>query len=406
MLRILIVEDDTVKFGRVYRTLTSDGVNESDIYHVVCAAQALECLRAVHYDLMLLDVNLPRRMGDNPTRGGGMEVLRELGRDADLQRPRYIVGITAFEDVVAEFGGAFDDQLWSLMHYSETSDRWVSQLRLKLSYIRALKKSEHFSDGVTYGGDLAIVCALDTVEFEAVRRLACDWQPLRLPHDETRYLSGNIPSQERAFSVIAAAAPRMGMPATSVLCAKIIHQFRPRYLVMVGICAGRAEKVHLGDIIVADPTWDWGSGKVISDKNTPKFLPSPHQLDLDGDIVSSLKDLSDDKAGLTSLKQNARGTQPPFELVVHFGPLASGAAVVAHKPTFDALLTQHRGLLGVDMEAYGVAAAAIGSGKPRPTALIIKGVCDYADKDKGDDYQEYAASVSAGFLYRAAQHFL
>jgi hypothetical protein len=32
---------------------------------------------------------------------------------------------------------------------------------------------------------------------------------------------------------------------------------------------------------------------------------------------------------------------------------------------------------------------------PAPVAIGVKGVCDYADKVKGDDYQAYAAHVSA-----------
>jgi nucleoside phosphorylase/CheY-like chemotaxis protein len=406
MISVVIVEDDATKYGRVHNALVADGVEAKDIAHAVCVADALDLVRARRFDLMLLDVNLPRRLGEGPQRGGGLEVLRELARDDRLYRPKYIVGLTAYEDVLGEFGSAFDDHLWSLVHYTETSDRWVVQLRLRIEYIRATQKSQNFSDGVTYGVDLAIVCALEGVEFEAIRRLPCEWQPLRLPHDETRYLTGNITTDRATFSVLAAAAPRMGMPASSVLSAKIIHQFRPRFLAMVGICAGRVGKVKLGDIIVADPTWDWGSGKIISKDSKPAFLPAPHQLDLDTDLAPILKDVAEDRAMLALLKHDARGLKPADELSVRFEPLASGAAVVADSSTIDELLAQHRGLLGIDMETYAVFCAAMGSAKPRPRAMAIKAVSDYADQDKLDDYQEYAASVSAMFLLKAAKAFL
>ncbi len=406
-IKILVVEDNAQKYGKIHQALLGGGVDEGSITHVIAASQALSKLQDETYDLMLLDVNIPKRLGDDHVkRGGGLDVLHDISRDETYNRPRYIIGITAFEDVLTEFGGAFEEQLWSLIHYSDTTDRWISQLRLKLDYIKAFKRSEHFSDGKTYGTDLAIVAALDTVEFDAIKNLPCDWQPLRLNHDETRYLTGSIHTERGDFSVVAAAAPRMGMPASTALAAKIVHQFRPRYLGMVGICAGRAEKVKVGDIIVADPTWDWGSGKIQSEDKLPKFLPSPHQLDLDADLLSTIKELSEDKARLAVIKQRARGSKPPFELNVRVGPLVSGAAVVAHKPTFDRLLDQHRGILGIDMEAYGVAIAARGSGKPRPISVIVKGVCDYADEEKDDDFQEYAASVSADFFYQAALKFL
>jgi nucleoside phosphorylase/CheY-like chemotaxis protein len=405
MLKVLVVEDDAQKYGRLHLGLIDSGVDESAITHVVAASQAVEKLQHHQFDLMLLDVNLPRRLGEGEKRGGGLEILRELTRNEEYHRPRYIVGVTAYEDVVEEFGPAFNDQLWSLVHYRDTSDQWISQLRSKVEYIIAAKKSEGFSDGKTYGTDLAIICALDQVELEAVRRL-CEWESLRLGHDDTRYLSGTIVGDRGTFSVIAAAAPRMGMPASAVLTTKVVQQFRPRYIAMVGICAGRSEKVRLGDIIVANPTWDWGSGKITSENKQPKFLPQPHQLDLNEDVVPVLKDMAEDTAGMAKLKSKFFGNKPPFELTVHFGPLVSGSAVVAHKPTFDSLLNQHRGILGIDMEAYSVAAAARGSGRPRPTAIIVKAVCDYADEDKNDDYQAYAAHNSAEFLWAAAKRFL
>ncbi|WP_229202615.1 phosphorylase family protein [Rhizobium rhizogenes] len=404
---MLIVEDDNQKYNRVHAVLEQAGVASSDIMHVIAAAPAYDLLRQAQFDLMLLDVNIPRRLGDiKPHRGGGLELLKDLGRDSDLRRPTYIVGLTAYEDVVAEFGSAFEDQLWSLVHYKESSDQWIAQLLVKVNYIQAANRSRNFSDGETYGSDLAIITALDTVEFDAVQSLPLSWEPLRLQHDETRYLAGTLATSTGTKSIIAASAPRMGIPASGILSSKIIHQFRPRFVAMVGICAGRKGKVSLGDVIVAEPTWDWGSGKISSENGEPKFLPSPHQLDMDPDTAALLKAMTKDEVVLASIKKASRGNKPNTELKAHLGPLVSGAAVLAHKPTFDQLLDQHRGILGVDMEAYAVAAAALGSAKPRPKFLIVKGVSDFADENKDDDYQEFAASVSANFLLTAAKEFL
>ncbi|MDN4987932.1 histidine kinase, partial [Bradyrhizobium sp. WYCCWR 13022] len=247
-----------------------------------------------------------------------------------------------------------------------------------------------------------VIWVYEGVELSAVRSLPCGWQPLRLERDETRYLIGGVLDGERVYSVIAAAAPRMGMSASAVLTSKMIAQFRPRLVAMVGICAGRAEKTQLGDVIVADPCWDWGSGKIDSVDNVPHFRPAPHQIELDTDIGALLKEVCADVAMLATIKSAARGSKPSHELRVHFGPLASGAAVVANSDTFNSLLLQHRNLLGIEMEAYGVVVASKGSGKPRPLPLILKAVCDFADKDKADDFQEYAAHTSALLLHKIA----
>jgi len=407
MITVLVVEDDGVKFGRVHSALIAAGVSEGHIVHASAAAQALTTLKSQHFDLMLLDVNLPRRLGEQPQRGGGAELLKETHRLSDdggknsIFRPHYIVGLTAYDDIIEEFGDSFGDLLWTIVRYVENSDHWIARIKSKIDYIRAAKASLNFSDGKTYGVDLGIICALEGVEFEAVRALPCAWQPLRLTADETRYLSGTISSNGSGISVIAAAAPQMGMPASAVLASKMIAQFRPRILAMVGICAGRVEKTNLGDIIVGNPSWDWGSGKIDVVGNQPRFRPAPHQVELDIDLSAELKAICSDVELLARVKHSSAGKKPPSELKVHFGPLASGAAVIANSEVFEGLLSQHRNLLGIEMEAYGVVMACKGSGKPRPAPIIMKSVCDFADRDKSDDYQAYAASVSANLLYHS-----
>jgi nucleoside phosphorylase len=64
----------------------------------------------------------------------------------------------------------------------------------------------------------------------------------------------------------------------------------------------------------------------------------------------------------------------------------------------DEIKLQHRSLLGIEMEAYGLFAAAASAEFPRPTPIAIKSVCDFADEDKSDEFQAYAAYTSARAL--------
>ena len=48
-------------------------------------------------------------------------------------------------------------------------------------------------------------------------------------------------------------------------------------------------------------------------------------------------------------------------------------------------------LIGIEMEAYGVFYSAANSMSPKPIAISIKSVCDFADEHKSDNYQEYSA---------------
>lgn len=405
-MKILIVEDDAQKYGKIKECALSCGISDGDIFHKVTATEAVTFLKSEQVDLLLLDVNIPRRTGEASERGAGLAVLKELHRNEDMHRPVYVVGVTAYEDAITEFGADFEEHLWGLVHFKEGNDFWAVQLAQKIRYIMAFLESRRFSDGKTFGTDLAIITAVEDVEFAAVKTLRAGWQPLRLKNDEARYIVGTLALGGRDASVIAVNAPRMGMAASAVLATKVVQQFRPRLLAMVGVCAGRVDKVNIGDIIVAEPTWDWGSGKIKSVDDLPVFEPLPHQLDLVPDVAEICRGLTKDRELLNRIRAQATGAAPPYELNAHVGPMVSGAAVVAHKPTFDKLLDQHRGIVGLDMEAYAVAAAALGAGKPRPQALIVKGVCDYADKDKAGNFQPYAASVSTAFAIAAADQIL
>lgn len=401
VISILIVEDDADKLGRLHNVLVDAGVPEKNIKHALNSVMALSALSERRFDLMLLDINLPRRFGEAARRGGGMDIMRQIARDASLHRPRYVVGVTAYADVIAEFGEEFADQLWTLVHYQETSDRWISQVKSKVEYVRAIRSSDNFTDGVTFGYDLAIVCALE-LELEAVKSTSCAWQPLRLPHDPTRYWSGHVIQNGRSFSIVAAAAPRMGMAASSVLTSKIIAAFRPRMMSMSGICAGRYGRAELGDVIVGTHTWDWGSGKFDTVNDAPRFRPSPHQIGPGDDVIDEFKEVAADVELLARIKRDALGSKPSSELSIIFGPIASGAAVVADGKVIDNVLDGNREMSGLEMEAYGVSAASAGCSKPRPICVVVKSVCDFADKDKSDDFQNYAAQTSCRFLIPAA----
>jgi len=397
-MNVLIVDDDAVKFGNLVNCLEQAGVSRSSISHAVNAADAISKIRSTQFSLMLLDVNLPRRSGEPVSEGGGLLVLKEMSDDKTLFRPSYVVGVTAYRDAIDRFSATFIDQLWSIVHYREDITSWSSQIGALVRHINLAVASGNFSDGVTYGYDIGIICALPDVELGALRAIDLGWSELKLHHDETLYITGNIQTKQGLKSVVAAAAPRMGMPASAVLASKMIAQFRPALLAMSGICAGRHTKTNLGDVVIADPAWDYGSGRITGTAKGPVFTPSAHQLNLDPDWAALALRLSEDVEWLARLKNTFMGPKPDTELKLRIGPMASGAAVVADKTVFMELISRQKNVLAVEMEAYAVLASGLGSGKPRPITIVLKGVCDFADKKKSDDYQAYAAFNSASIL--------
>jgi hypothetical protein len=79
----------------------------------------------------------------------------------------------------------------------------------------------------------------------------------------------------------------------------------------------------------------------------------------------------------------------------HIAAIASSSAVRSDNP-FQEIQVPVRGAIAIDMEGatfYRTVAEFAGL-----RALLVKGVCDYADPDKDDTYHDYAAAASARYL--------
>src|SRR6266702_2925538 len=79
-------------------------------------------------------------------------------------------------------------------------------------------------------------------------------------------------------------------------------------------------------------------------------------------------------------------------IACHIKAMASGSAVRADTP-FQDVRAPVRGTVAIDME--GAAFGLVMSHHPLIPWLVVKGVCDYADKTKNDAYHDYAARASA-----------
>ena len=173
---------------------------------------------------------------------------------------------------------------------------------------------------------------------------------------------------------------------------------------MCGICAGVKDKVNLGDVLLADPAWDFQSGKRVKDKKNNAFSISPHQLHVSSLVRSHVQQLRNDQALLSQIAVNFGSDAPGMTRLV-VGPVASGSAVLADGEVINEIKLLHRDLVGVEMEGYGLYAAAHAASEPKPLAFSLKGVCDFADPDKANHAQRYAAYASAQVLRLLMERF-
>lgn len=393
-MKILFVDDEGGKRTDVVRALCEvEGVDLRDISHAPDALTAKKLLMEEVFDLLIVDIVLPIRSDEAAVPDGGVKLVEELLERPQFKTPEHIIGISAYEEGHSVGTQRLAAHLITSVLYDRTSEEWARALQSRVRHIIASKRAD--SSGLEYQTLAAVLCALEEPELSAVLRLRWDWEQIDRVGDDTIYHRGRLPLTDGASDpIVAAAAPRMGLPAAAVTATKMIYEFRPRFLVMTGIAAGVEGRANVGDVLVADPSWDWGSGKWEGTTEGPRFLPEPYQLPLHNRVRACLNRLRQDVGWLAETKKKWPGPAPDSEMKISIGPLASGAAVLADNRTLREVVRQHRKLIGIDMESYAVMAAAEGASAPRPISISIKGVSDHADERKNDTFREFAAYAS------------
>lgn len=180
---------------------------------------------------------------------------------------------------------------------------------------------------------------------------------------------------------------------------KIINYFRPKILSMTGICAGIREKVTLGDILVADPCYEWGGGKWVEDDEDIYFRPAPYQHRLDESFKSIVNSIKKNKSFLEKIHSNYQGKKPLSAPSISIDAMASGSSVLQSSEIVNTIQKDHKNLIGLEMETYAIFSAAHLSNNPKPIPISFKSVCDYGDQLKNDKFHEYACYTSAHVFY-------
>lgn len=394
-MRVLIVDDDREKVRALAAELVAAGVPGERIEHAADARDARKRLRATCYDLVLIDVALPNTIDGDIDRRGGIDLMRDLYQQSAYYPPVCTIGVTGFEELVPSARDEFAALGVSFVYYGADKRGWAEAVQ---NAARTCLRRRKAPPPVEFGVDLAVVCALYDPELRAILENGWKWSELEESGDHWRYWTTEVHAGERPFSVRACFCPRMGTEAATIASMKMIERFRPRYLVMTGIAAGIVGKANPGDVVAADPAWNWGCGKWVRVKGEPQFQPSPHHLALEATIRTKLEAMSTDAELLAGIRDRWRGEKPDASLRLLLGPMASGASVLADPTIPKMVKEQHRKLTAIEMEAYGVFAAAAEARSPRPVPFALKSVVDFGDAKKSDKFQPYGAYTSAAML--------
>jgi nucleoside phosphorylase len=222
----------------------------------------------------------------------------------------------------------------------------------------------------------------------------------RLPpsDDDIRvYYAAEIPAhfpdgQPVTYSAVVLPLAGMGHTQAASACGDAIRRFAPRYVLLVGIAGGVAKNgVFLGDLLLPDQVADYEVAKITPEGSSIRWQVHPVDQRL---LIAAQNHAGGDLAD-TAAKRPEPG--PPR---VHIGPVCTGNKVVADDSLADQFRETWVKLIGVEMEAGGVANAVAQSAR-RPGFFMIRGVSDLADADKDSDgvktWRTYACEIAAAW---------
>lgn len=118
MIDILIVDDSNDKVANILKVIRE---LSSDIYVDIAIdfISAQKQLISKQYDLLILDINLPIRNGEEPSLETGKNLLSEINRKPSLKSPFFMISVSQFSDECKDLSS-----IWQTVNYKAESNEW------------------------------------------------------------------------------------------------------------------------------------------------------------------------------------------------------------------------------------------------------------------------------------------
>lgn len=281
---------------------------------------------------------------------------------------------------------------------------------------------------------LGILTALP-VEMEAVVSLLDD-----VDRDVTRpggvlndYTHGTLPSRDGGKHEIVVVRTGAGNSIAATHTERLFSEFDLDEVIMVGIAGGiprtapKQEDIRLGDIVVSGRAgviqYDHVKHRVKGPQAAHQPMPPSRALtSMAESIIGSEAELAAYNSMLAGVAQKGGPFQRPSERsdilyedgarkkplairrmkderrkrhasIAFEGAVGSANKVVKSQKERERVRAKY-GVMAVEMEGAGVAEAAMANGKG---FFVVRGICDYANDWKNDNWHHYAAMAAAVF---------
>jgi nucleoside phosphorylase len=349
-------------------------------------ASAKELFQKKCYDLAIIDLALPTWEGGQIKPDAGIDLIREISSMKWFLCPKSILAITQHEECYKSSDILKQDLGVVLFKYDANKS-----IREYLSPF--IKKAIKTNIQLSYDYDVCIIGALEeeTNPFKAL--LSTCTKSSEFEHHDFYFYDATINHEGTILKIALVTLPRMGLVSSTATTMKALNLLKPKFVVMPGICAGIQGQSKLGDLILAETCWEWQSGKLTENEHKKE----PYQIQIDDSCQGLFYNTPEDYA--EKAWKDFDGTRSNEKPNLLKGAFVTGSSVIADSDKILEISTQHRKLLGLDMEIFGMYYACSIT-QPRPVFLAIKSVCDLGNKHKGDSIHDFCAKLSAGYIYK------
>lgn len=246
--------------------------------------------------------------------------------------------------------------------------------------------------------DFLLITALPEERDAVLQRLPGYQMARPAAGDASVYYRATLPATysdgtRTSYELVVTFPPEMSRAPAAALAATAIARWQPSYVLLVGIAGGIGTNgVALGDLLIANRIIDYEVAKAQSEALSRRW----HSYDVHAGLLQRAMAFT----GWRWHGPVAAARPEPGRPERHFGPIASGDKVVEDPSLLNDLLQTWPKLIGVEMEAGGVAPAARQSNPP-PGFFMVRAASDLADPDKGSPevrgWRPYACAVAAAF---------
>lgn len=438
-----MVDDGEQKRARVISEIQKNLIGlEVDIVESFDYESTLEKLSSDFFDLIILDLVLPAADGD-PSEQSSRSIIGQIMRGGKLNPPTHIIGLTQYENIGEDARKFYERNLFALEFYSSEKSDWAERISNKIRYLNKSKRAAVIFQANTFGLDMVVLVARHKNEFLPVKkRLFSSIHAEEHPLWKDGIVFGEVNCAGRApLNVALICVGEMGMTATAAVTSQAIALFRPKLISMVGMCCGfsipeSANPCKLMDAIVVRQVSCWEEGRYQKSGSTLHNGGVEKVTDLDAleheasefrnrakprlvdDLIRDRVDRAIERssdtldphlkkfAGQSKYKQVVEkfGEQVRPVPTVRFANIVSGSSVIADEAMVKEICSRHPSAIGLDMEIFGLYAAAERSFGRRPSVIAIKGVADFGHSEKHDFGQAVASTISVDVLKHLLPH--